>query len=193
MPTLVSRMTAEDFLASDHGGFELVDGEPRENPRSDLTSWLGGELFRLMANFVVQHGLGRVYPQETGIQVWQDAPARVRKPDAMFISAARLQPRGDGWVTVAPDLAVEIVSPNDLAQSVERKVGEYRAAGIPLVWVIYPDTRTAYVYARGRPVETIDETGTLDGRDILPGFSLPLAELFAGIPFNPRQASEAGD
>lgn len=179
MTTLVSRMTASDFLASDHAGLELVDGEPRENPMSDLTSWLAGELFRRMANFAVDRGLGRVYPQETGISVWDDDPSRVRKPDAMFIRQSRLQPIGPGWVTVAPDLAVEVVSPNDLAAGLELKLVDYTAAGIPLVWVIYPEARRAHVHRRGQPVEILDASGTLSGDDVLPGFSLSLAEFFA--------------
>ncbi len=177
MTSLATRMSAEDFLLTDHGGFELVDGEPVENAMSDLTSYLGGELFGRLRDFVLRSRLGRVYPQETGIRVWDDAPMRVRKPDVMFIAAARLKPPGDGWVTVAPDLAVEIVSPNDLAVSIERKIGEYSAAGIPLIWVIYPDTGNTYVYRRGQPVVVVDASQPLDGADILPGFTVRLQDL----------------
>ena len=179
MTALVTRITADDFLTSDHRGFELVDGEIRENPMSDLTSFLGGEMFRGIANHAVEHDLGRAYPQDTGIRVWDDAPNRVRKPDAMFIVKSRLRPPGDGWVRVAPDLVVEIVSPNDEAQELERKIANYRSAGVRLIWVIYPDTQNAYVHRRRQPVEVVEADGILDGEDVLPGFALPLRDLFA--------------
>jgi Uma2 family endonuclease len=179
MTTLASSlMTAEEFLYSEHGGFELVDGQPVENPMSDLTSWLGGELFRKMSNFAVDERRGRVYPQETGIQVWDDDPNRVRKPDVMFISAARLAPLGAGWGKVVPDLVVEIVSPGDRAERVQRKVADYRAAGVPLIWVLYPEARIAYVYRRGSAVREVSAEESLDGEDTLPGFSLPLGAFF---------------
>ena len=122
--------------------------------------------------------MGRVYPPGAGIRVWDDAPNRVRKPDVMFISKSRMQPLADGWTSVAPDLVVEVVSPNDEAQELEHKLANYRGAGIPLIWVIYPDTRNAYVFRRGQPFEIVDPDGTLSGDEVLPGFTLSLRELF---------------
>jgi Uma2 family endonuclease len=72
----------------------------------------------------------------------------------------------------------EVDSPGDVAERLDRKPADHRAAGIPLVWVIYPDTRTAWVY-RGERAEFIDADGALDGGDVLPGFRLPLADPFA--------------
>jgi Uma2 family endonuclease len=174
-------MTADEFLqCEDGGGFELIDGVREENPMGFLSSWLGGELHALLRNFVHAAGIGFVAPQETGIAAWPDNPRLVCKPDAMFIRKERL-PGGKlptGWLTVAPDLAAEIVSPGDEAEYLDRKLADYRAARIPLVWVIYPGTRTALVY-RGSHVQFIDTDDVLDGGDVLPGFSLPLADLFA--------------
>ena len=80
-----------------------------------------------------------------------------------------------------PDLVAEVVSPRDLAEDLEQKLAEYREAGIPLIWVIYPSTRTAHILRTGRQRSELGPAGVLDGEDILPGFSLPLADLFPPV------------
>ena len=137
-----SRLTAEEFLempeSADH---ELVDGEIVEVPTGFDSSWISGRLFARATTFVEDHGLGLVAPQETGIQVWADDPDRVRKPDFLFLKTGRL-PRGRlpaGWLSVVPDCVAEVVSANDRASELERKMGDYRRAGVPLIWVIHPE------------------------------------------------------
>jgi Uma2 family endonuclease len=83
---------------------------------------------------------------------------------------------------VEPDLAVEVVSPGDTVYGLNAKIREYLAAGIRLVWVIHPDTRTADVYRLDGSVVHLGPGEALDGEDVLPGFRLPLTELFAGMP-----------
>ena len=84
-----------------------------------------------------------------------------------------------GYLTVVPDLIVEVVSPNDEAGKLRVKVADYKRAGVPLIWVIYPETRDAEVHRLGQPVEEIPPDGVLDGESVLPGFLLSLATLFA--------------
>lgn len=80
---------------------------------------------------------------------------------------------------LAPDLVVEIVSKSNLSDEIEKKIIEYIEAGTRLLWVIHPKSRSAYIYQSLDSVLRIDENGTLDGGDVLPGFSLRLKDLFA--------------
>ena len=83
-----------------------------------------------------------------------------------------------GWLEVAPDLAVEVVSPNDSSSDVTDKVGAYLNAGVRLVWVVYPRKRQVHVHQPGGDVRIVFGDGALDGEQVLPGFRLPLAELW---------------
>jgi Uma2 family endonuclease len=172
-------MTADEFLEWEHGGFELVDGCVEENPMGSVSSWLGGQLYKQLAEYAEASGFGVAFPQETGIAVWPGRGSFVRKPDAMFIRRDRL-PGGKlpvGWLTERPDLVAEVVSPGERAEKLNAKLEDYRLAAIPLIWVIYPGTRTALEHRSDR-LTFIDTDGVLDGGDVLPGFSLRLASLF---------------
>jgi Uma2 family endonuclease len=176
-----ARITADEFLdMPESEGAELVDGEIVEVPMGSLSSWLGGQLFGLINAFAIAHRLGWVFPQETGIAVWEEDPHRVRKPDLTFVRRNRL-PGGpsEGWLTVVPDLVVEVVSPGDRVGDLERKLQEHREAGIPLIWVIYPATKSAHVMGAKKARAEFGADGVLDGGDILPGFTCELAALFA--------------
>ena len=144
-----------------------------------LSSWLGGELLFLVKLFLRSHDLGWAFPQETGLAIW---PGRrlVRKPDLTFVRKGRLKGGhpDDGWLTTVPDLVVEVVSPKDRVEDLEIKLDDYREAGIPLIWVIYPGTRRAHVLGAGRARAELGPDGVLDGEDILPGFTCALSDLF---------------
>jgi len=173
-------VTPEQFLAmQEEAGAELVDGRIVEVPMGSMSSWLGGFLFARIFGYVREHDLGWVFPQETGMTIW---PGRytVRKPDLVFVGKGRLPGRqpDEGWLTTVPDLVVEIVSPNDRAGDLERKLDEYRDAGIRLIWVIFPATRRAHVLGAGRSRSELGPDGSLDGEDVLPGFRCTLQELF---------------
>jgi Uma2 family endonuclease len=173
-------VTADEFASEDFDGHELVHGEPEELAMSAESNWVGGELLRRLANFVVDNGRGAVFPQDTPIGIWPD-PNHIRKPDVLFVAKGRL-PGGlpqRGNLTVVPDLIVEVVSPNDNASLLERKILDYREVAVPLLWVIFPETWTANVYHSGLPVGAVDRDGALDGEEVLPGFRLPLADLIA--------------
>jgi Uma2 family endonuclease len=129
---------------------------------------------------VDERGLGYVFGPDAGAAVW---PGRrsFRRPGVTFVRRGRL-PSGltSAFLSATPDLAAEVVSPNDEAGRLEAKIEDYRDAGIPLVWVVYRETRTAGAH-RGQRVELVDTDGVLDGGDVLSGFRLPLAELFVGL------------
>jgi Uma2 family endonuclease len=162
-------------------GAELVDGRIVEVPMGSMSAWLGGVLFARVYGFVMEQHLGWVFPQETGMRIWPDRPNHVRKPDLAYVRRGRLpagQPE-EGWMSVVPDLVVEVVSPRDEVEDLEQKLDEYRQVGIPLIWVIYPNTRRAHVLGASRPRVELAPNAVLDGEDVLPGFTCSLTELFA--------------
>ncbi len=172
----------EDLLTMPEGErFELVDGQLLEKQMGAESDWVGVRLNRRVGNFVEERDLGLIFGSETGYQCFPDAPSKVRKPDGSFVRKGRLP--GDrppkGHIRVAPDLAIEVISPNDLYYEVEQKVDDYRDAGFRLIWVINPDNRTVKVYAGGREDwHELTESEELDGGDVLPGFRCRVAELF---------------
>ena len=107
-------------------------------------------------------------------------PDTVREPDIAFISAERmpLDVRVRGYSEVVPELVVEIVSPSDSRDSVHDKAYMWLFHGVALVWVVDPETRTLAVYQIGSPRVILTEEDTLDGSPVLPGFSMPVTEVF---------------
>jgi Uma2 family endonuclease len=108
---------------------------------------------------------------------------RSRQPDMALVCFDRWArgkkiPRGAAW-RVVPDLAVEVVSPTDSADGLIEKVHEYFDAGCRLVWVVYPTFEEVYIYESPKAIRVLGRDDALDGGDVLPGFRLPLAELFA--------------
>ena len=113
------------------------------------------------------------------------APGVVRNPDVSFIPWKRLQNRRVPMVQIgriAPTLAVEILSPSNTRKEMRVKLKEYFLGGVKIVWMIDPEVRTAEEYTAPDAVTAIPADGELDGGDVLPGFALPLAELFAKLP-----------
>jgi Uma2 family endonuclease len=117
------------------------------------------------------------------------APGLVRIPDLSFISWDKLPGRllpAKPVPNLAPDLAVEILSEGNTKAEMDRKVGEYFDAGVRLVWLIDPKKRSARVYSSRRQSVLLREDQSLDGGEVLPGFSVALAELFRHLP-RPRK------
>jgi Uma2 family endonuclease len=158
--------------------YEIVDGEVRVSPAGLQHGNINLRIaVRLMA-FVETHQLGQVFDSSTGFRM---PGGNLRAPDVAFVAKHRLPvgklPRSPGQM--APDLVIEVLSPDASPREVLDKVGEYLSAGAPLVWVIDPKTETAAAYRSLTDVARVPKNGILDGEDVLPGFRLPLAELFA--------------
>ncbi len=176
-----SRLTAEDLLAMPHEkDFELVDGELVERKMGNESSFIAGNLFFLLASFVRPRRLGIVLPAEAGYQCFPDSADRVRKPDVSFVCSGRLPNNrpARGYDTIAPDLAVEVLSPRDLASEVDQKVEDYLQAGVRLVWVVNPDTRGVRVHRADGSITGLHEQDDLSGEEVIPGFLCPVAALF---------------
>jgi Uma2 family endonuclease len=128
---------------------------------------------------VLGKGLGEIYPSDTQFKIQLD-PEIIHIPDIAFVRADRLPPREarTGPLPLAPDLAVEVISPNDRYVEVMEKVERYLRAGVGLVWLVDPWRRAVEVHALGRPPRVLRESDTLDGGEVLPGFTLAVAEIF---------------
>jgi Uma2 family endonuclease len=168
----------EQAAASSDRRFELVRGELIEmTPASGLHGIVAGEIGALLRNYIYTHKLGYFFAAETGFLLARD-PDVVRAPDAAFVAWERVpDPNPDRFWPVAPDLAVEVVSPSDRAADVQSRVNDFLAAGSRLVWVIYPDTLIAAVYYPGGEARILPREGVLDGSPVLPGLRIPLADL----------------
>ena len=132
----------------------------------------------LLNNFVRPAKLGWVTTNDTGV-VLERGPDTVRGPDVAFWSVARQPAMPEGYFEIPPDIAVEVLSPNDRRADVRAKIKEYVFYGVPLVWLVDPETRTVLVYRGSMRGTELDETAALDGSDVLPGFSCKVADLFA--------------
>ncbi len=177
-------ITAEDLAQMSFGEqrVELVRGEvitmaPAGAEHGEMAMTLGALIYA----FVREHQLGVVYAAETGFLLRRN-PDTVRAPDVAFVAAERAaQQRGrTGFFEGPPDLAVEVVSPNDTAEDVEAKVLDYLEAGAKMVWIVRPRTRTVTVYRSLRQVQVLRPGDLLDGGDVLPGFATPVEALFGG-------------
>jgi Uma2 family endonuclease len=170
--------TDEELLAlPEHGKYELVDGELRQmSPAGGRHGQVVLRLAARLLGFVMERKLGHVFDGQTGFRF---PDGNLRSPDVSFVAAARL-PEGvpTGFLHVAPDLAVEVLSPTDRAGDIAHKVGEYLGVGVSLLWVIDLEQGTAVVYRPGLPPRTVRPDGVLDGEDAVIGFSCPLAALF---------------
>jgi Uma2 family endonuclease len=175
-------VTAQELEAMGPGAerLELINGEVHEVPAAGGGHGiLGGRLIRYISSFAASAGLGEVLNAETGFIVGRN-PDSVLMPDASFVAAARLPEGGfwEGFVPFAPDFAVEIESPTNTQSELLRKVTLYLDGGTQLVWLVRPKQRTVTVFRPDVPEQILGEDDALDGGNVLPGFSLPLADLF---------------
>jgi Uma2 family endonuclease len=182
-PLLEARLTPDELLAlADSGGYEVIDGQLVEKNMGAEAAVVGANVITVLGPHVRAHRLGQVFTQDCGYQIFPDDPNRVRKPDCSFIGKDHLPQAGipRGNVRVVPDLVVEVVSPNDLAEEVEARVVDYLRVGVRLLWVFYPATRSVYVFRQGS-VARLTAADELGGEDVIPGFACRVEELFAGI------------
>jgi Uma2 family endonuclease len=180
-----ARFTPEDLLRlPDAVSYELVDGELVERHMGMESSVIAARIIYRIAEYLDKHHGGLVAGADASYQCFPDAPDKVRKPDVSFIRGGRLE--GDrppaGHCRIVPDLAVEVLSPNDLAYEVEEKVAEYLDAGVTLIWIVNPPTRRVRIIrpASAPPGSSFElgETGVVSGEDVLPGFSCPVKRFF---------------
>jgi Uma2 family endonuclease len=181
MTTIEQITTAEQLLRTPGlGRCELVEGELlMMSPAGYEHGRIVVRITRPLANFISQNRLGDLTGAETGFQIAHD-PDTVRAPDVAFVRAQRVPAEPvQGYFPGPPDLAVEVLSPDDRAGEVLAKVRDWLQAGCRRVWVVDPRTRTVSVYRSQSEVVVLSQSDTLSEEDLLPGFRLPVAEIFA--------------
>ena len=167
--------------ASDKRLFELVDGVLVEKTMGVQESYLAAFLIHVLSDFLMRHDLGFVLGADGMARL---APGLVRIPDVSFISWQKVPDRRIPRVPMlgfAPDLAVEVLSPGNTPQEMERKLQDYFAAGVNLVWYINPANRTVEAFTSAGTSTLLREDEGLSGEPVLPGFLLPLRDLFARL------------
>lgn len=164
--------------------YELVDGIPQEKgPVSMEHSYLIAALNRRLGNYAADNKYGIVLESSA---VYRMSEGNTRKPDVSFVAKERLPEKRlttkpfDG----APDLAVEVISPTDIWWEILEKLNQYFASGCRLVWLISPPDQRVLVYRADRRSYFLQVGDSLDGEEVIPGFTMPVAELFAELNFD---------
>ncbi len=171
--------TADDLLRMPGGDqYELIGGRLRERGPGSWAAYVGGKVVVLI--MLDQEDWRRGIVLGPGASYHCFPSGNVLMPNASFILAGRLPDDRvpEGHIPIAPNLAVEVVSPTDIQYDVDRKVAEYLEVGVKLVWVINPDTRVVLIYRADGSISGVREGGELDGEGAVPGFRCRVADLF---------------
>ena len=195
-PAPRKRLTPDDLYAlPDQGaGFELVDGQLQELTGSALAHLTAGEIFGRLRDHVRPRRLGWMFPENSSFRCFPEEPDRVRRADTAFTRLDRYTPAQaarESFVTVCPDLVVEVVSPSDVMDEVTEKRLEWLAAGVRLVWVVLPVAREVYAYTADGGRQSFGPADALTAGPVLPDFRLPVADLFA-LPDGAPAGGERG-
>ncbi|MFI5459287.1 MAG: Uma2 family endonuclease [Isosphaerales bacterium] len=175
-------ITADEFLQWPDDGFrhELIRGEViTMSLPGGRHGQIAGEIYWLITNRVKAAKLGRTYAAETGFLI-ERGPDTVRGADMAFVRSERLSliKDPDKHVPFAPDLAVEVISPNDESDEVEEKVQAWRTAGTRAVWTVDPKARTVTIHRPGAEPITLTEHQKIEGGEVLPGFECRVGDFF---------------
>jgi len=181
--------TPEELLSLPNGNsFELVGGHLVEKNVSLESSNVEALFaFRFQA-YAMERGIVAVFPSSLGYRCFRDEPDKVRRPDVTVVRVERiaaLPEPNPGFMPIVPDLAVEVVSPNDIVYEVEEKVQEYLAAGFPLVWVAHPKTRTVTVHPLSDRPAIFTADDELTAESVMPGFRCKVADFFSAPAATP--------
>ncbi|MEM7809314.1 MAG: Uma2 family endonuclease [Planctomycetota bacterium] len=156
---------------------ELIDSTLVEKPMGFWEENIGSILLSRMRIHADDHDLGLVNGP-AAFMFTEDGD--LRAPDVTFTSKARVPKTREPRPQLSPDLIVEVLSPSNTQREIERKLRDFFAGGTRLAWVVDPSTRTVAIHRGGvGPAVKIDTSGTLDGEDVLPGFSMPISKLFS--------------
>jgi Uma2 family endonuclease len=185
-------VTAEQLSSyPDRKRYELVRGVPRIcEPPGGIHGRLAARIAARLTEHVERDGLGTVLV-ETGY-VLRTRPDTVRGPDVSFINRARLPPERipDRFIPGAPDLAIEILSPDARWSEIEETLADYFAAGVRVVWVVEPRERRVLVRYPDRAPRILSGNDCIEGEDVVPGFRLAVTALFGPTDLAPSDPAE---
>ena len=171
--------TPDDLLAMPEGDhFELIDGRLIGRNKGARSSYVATRLMVSIHRFDPEQRMGCTLMSTAGYQCFPGS--RVRRTSVSFIRADRMPSLdgNDGHLPIAPDLAAEVISPDETHRESDRKIQDYVEAGTRLFWSINPDVRTVLIYRADGSISGLRESGELDGEDVLPGFRCKVSELF---------------
>lgn len=154
---------------------ELIDGELVEKMPSFTPSRIAMNISFFFKLYLREHPLGYVTGADGGYIM---PNGNVLIPDVGYISKVRLPEEPEREAPVPPDLAVEVKSPTDSKRAMRRKAERYLELGTRIVWLVFPDEQQVEVYLSNEDVKTVGVDGTLEGGEVLPGFTLSVRELF---------------
>lgn len=164
---------------------EIVNGQWVQSAEDKMAGELHGaiatNLIIALGSYVKAHALGRVYPADTTFILDEDEHGiqLMRLPDVSFVAAHHVKTHDrDTYYQLAPDLAIEIISPSERASAVRAKLKDYLRTGVRQVWHVYPETREVLVHHADGTTYTYSTGQTIPGADVLPGFELPVATIF---------------
>lgn len=179
------RMTMDEFMAlPDAERYELLEGILIERkPMGVLSSYVASHIQGELYVFCRERNAGEVFGADVTYACFGHE-ATGRRPDVSFVARGRVPADQipEDYFQIPADLAVEVVSPNDLAYTVEDKVGLYLRHGFGEVWVVYPNTRSVYIRRAGEPSVQLQDDQVLTGRGPLEGFSCPVSRFFPPVP-----------
>ncbi len=182
MATTLGNMTVSQFAtyAATHGRCELIHGEVRDlSPTGARHGEITNRLNYFVSRHVYENGLGKVFAAETGFRLGDEANPTVRAPDIAFVASDRAgQTDTPQFVPIPPDLAVEVLSPDDRASQVSEKVQWWLEHGAKRVWVVDPDNRTISVHVHDGRSQQLGRGDTLDGETVLEGFRVVVDDVF---------------
>jgi Uma2 family endonuclease len=173
--------TADELArAQDEAGVEFANGHIVGKPVSIESSQIESIIVRLLGNEAAMAVSAEVFGSSLGYKCFREDPTKFRKPDVTVVRKERVASFGPelGMMPIPPDLAVEVLSPGDLAYDVTSKVQEYLDNGFPLVWVVQPNTRTVTIYRADGSVTYLHEADEITGEAALPTFRCRVADFF---------------
>jgi Uma2 family endonuclease len=160
---------------------ELIDGTLVEKPVGWAEAIIAANLIAHLNHYIMPRNLGVVSGADSTLRM--ASTGRIRLPDVVFVTRERIPKTRQAVPTLAPDLAVEILSPSNTTAEINQKLREYFESGTKLVWIIDPEKRTVAIYRRpGEPARILEASSVLDGEDVIPGFSVAVVELFRNVP-----------
>jgi Uma2 family endonuclease len=186
MATVETRLSADEFFAwlgqvgKGEKTFELERGEIVETPSpGELHGVICFLIVRLLGNYAFQRGKGFLCSNDTGLLV-ESNPDTVRGPDVMLFAESRaLEQMSRKFSDKVPELVVEVLSPNDQTTKTNRRISQYLARGVPIVWLVDPEVHSVTIFRPDRAHVVLDETEEITGGEILPDLRIRVAEMFA--------------
>lgn len=171
---------AELETMPDQARFELANGELVERKVSVLSSRVGTRILIVLGGFCEETNSGEIWDSSLGCCCFPGRPNMVRRPDGTFVRRERWKAEylRQGFLTIVPDLVVEVLSPNDTAYEVREKTEDYLGAGVRLVWNVDPEAKIVEIHRLDGTVTKLHAKDEITGEDILPGFRCQVEQFF---------------